>query len=167
MDMKVVNQCCDISTDSRHEEVISENDICKEAHRQLFHFEEKVYFLVNSRVGDEIDSRIKAGALRIHLSGTWSWILKIALQKKDKLERGEVFYLLKSIGLDDDELKPFSSADINDIFYPLYYGKKFDVLRRLCHRAKKELEEKVNNPAITIHCHLVAPEITQIVASSL
>lgn len=167
MDAKAVNQCCDITWGTRQEEVISENDICKEAHRQLFRFDEKIYTVTNGSVRDEIEDRIKAGALRLHLTGTWPWMLKIALQKDDKPERGDVFYLLKLLGLNDEELQPFASADINDIFYSLYYGKRFDILRRLCHRAKKEVEKSVNNPSITIHCHLVAPEITQIVASSL
>jgi hypothetical protein len=162
-----LNNCCDINTDSRHEEVITENEVCKEAHRLLFRFDESVYMFNNGNLYNHIEARVKSGTIRLHLSGTWSWILRIALQKEEPPEKGEAFYLLKNLGMKEVELQPFHTSDINDIFYSLYYGKRFDVLRRLCHRAKREVEERLNNPSITIHCHLVAPEITQIVASSL
>ncbi len=151
----------------RHEEVITEDNASKEAHKELFRLDDNAYLVVGDRIIDSIKERISSGALRIHLSGSWSWILKVALWKNETPSRGEVFYLLKRFGLSDDDIAPFSSSDINDIFHSLYYGKRFDVLKRLCHRAKKTAEENLKADGVRIHCHLVATEITQIVASSL
>jgi len=49
-------------------------------------------------------------------------------------------------------------SDINDIFPWLYYGKMFDILRRLCHIAKRKVEDNFKKYFIVVECHIIAED---------
>ncbi len=159
---------CETGPRGRHEVVISESLLTKEAHKALFCFDDDAYQVVDEGLFDALRQSASSGALKIHVSGGWEWMLCLALWKEGRPARGEVFFLLKTIGLSDDDLRPFTSSDCNDIFHYLYYGRRFDVLRRLCNKAKRVSETRIiHTGSIRINCHLVAGETGQIVASSL
>nr|MDA8078658.1 hypothetical protein [Nitrospiraceae bacterium] len=79
----------------------------------------------------------------------------------------EVFSLMKRASVADAELAPFRDADINDIFPSLYYGRRFDILRKVCHAAKAKAEAKINRKNLLVYCHLASEDVARIVASNL
>jgi hypothetical protein len=79
----------------------------------------------------------------------------------------DVVSLLKKSGADDAELVPFKTCDINDLFPWLYYGKKFDILRKICNAAKTKTEARIGSKHLHVVCHMVADDSLRIVASSL
>ncbi|HEB74838.1 MAG TPA: hypothetical protein ENJ04_00610 [Nitrospirae bacterium] len=159
---------CETGPRGRHEVVISENAAAKEAHKALFRFDDDAYRVSPESLFDSLRRSVADGALRIHVSGGWEWMLRLALWKDGRPSRGEVFFLLKGLGLGDDDLRPFSSSDCNDIFHCLYYGQRFDVLRRLCGKASEVSQARAAADAgVRISCHLVAEDAGLIVASSL
>lgn len=80
---------------------------------------------------------------------------------------GDIFTLLRNEGISSEELQQFKASDINDLFPWLYYGKRFDILRRLCHIAKRKVEGNFKKYSIAVECHIIAEDIKKIVASSL
>ncbi|RMG70082.1 MAG: hypothetical protein D6710_07720 [Nitrospirae bacterium] len=157
---------CEITTGGKHEVVISEDELCREAHRGLFRFSSENYIVADGDAFKLLKDVLKAGAIKVHLVGSWRWILGFAMGSKE-LDRGELFYTLKSLGLKEEELVPFRKSDVDDLFHFLYYGKRFEVLRRVCQRAKKKTEQSLNKEGVSIHCHIVSAITNQIVASSL
>lgn len=166
--LRFMSLTCDTRPQGRHEIVISESLSTKEAHEALFCFDDEAYQIAGEGLFSALRQSASEGALKIHISGGWEWMLCLALWKEGRPAREEVFSLLKTLGLSDDDLRPFTSPDCNDIFHYLYYGQRFDVLRRLCTKARKVSETKIiHTGSIRINCHLVAEETGQIVASSL
>ncbi len=157
---------CEVSKGGKHEMVLSEDELSKEAHQSLFRFEDEHYLLCNGDAFEGLTRALKSGAIKVHLSGSWRWILGFATGTRE-LKRGDVFYLLKSCGVTEEELRPFREADVEDLFHFLYYGKRFEVLRKVCHRAKNRTEQMLNRQGVSIHCHIVSSLTSQIVASSL
>jgi len=162
-----VSLTCEPTSGGKHEMVIAEDDLAREAHKSLFHFNDENYLSGdNGNIFSILENIIKKGALKVHLVGSWSWILRFATGSL-QLKRGEVFYILKSCGLTEDELKPFRDSDIEDIFHFLYYGRRFEVLRKLCHKTKSRTEKSINHEGVRVYCHIVSAISKQIVASSL
>jgi len=157
---------CDVTSGGKHEVVISEDELSKEAHQSLFRFRDEHYHLCDGDAFESLRNALNRGAIKIHLSGSWTWILSFAIGQKEP-KRGDVFYLLKSCGIKEEELVPFRKADVEDIFHFLYYGKRFEVLRKVCHRAKNQTEQMLGKEGVSIHCHIVSNITSQIVASSL
>ncbi len=157
---------CEITESGKHEIVVSEDELSKEAHQSLFRFKDEHYLLCDGDGFESLRGALSRGAIKVHLSGSWTWILSFAVGKRE-LKRGDVFYLLKSCGVSEEELMPFREADVEDIFHFLYYGKRFEVLRKVCHRAKNMTEQMLGKQGVSIHCHIVSSITTQIVASSL
>ncbi len=159
---------CDIRPQGRHEVVISESPLTEKAHKDLFRFDDDAYRIVGEGLFEALRQSVSAGALVIHVSGGWQRMLGLALWKEERPSRGEVFFLLKGLGVTEEELRPFSNSDCDDIFHNLYYGQRFDVLRRLCFKAKKVSEANLaRDGSVRVNCHLVAVETDRIVASSL
>lgn len=157
---------CDVTSGGKHELVISEDEPSKEAHQSLFRYRDEHYLLCKGDAFESLKDAIERGAIKVHLSGSWKWILAFATGQREP-KRGDVFYLLKSCGVTEDELRPFRGADVEGIFHFLYYGKRFEVLRKVCHRAKNRTEQMLGKEGISIHCHIVSSVTSQIVASSL
>jgi hypothetical protein len=164
------------SLKDKHVVVICDSDIAKNAHKELFHFNEDVYITPNgssdvfSAVADTIEtfnSAAEEHPSKIHMAVNWENLLRISLWHSSKPANGEVFTLLKNSGLGPQELQPFKASDINDIFPYLYYGRQFNILRKLCHAAKKQAESRLKDHTIRVDCHIVAEDTARIVASSL
>jgi hypothetical protein len=172
----------------QHELVICDSAISKKAHQALFHFKEDCYLAADDETGvfwavakivetlNRGDSGTSASIAlhgpagtcgKIHVAMLWENILRLALWQEKKPGTGEVFTLLGNLGLSPRELQPFRKADINDLFPWLFYGKRFDVLRKICREVKRRMEESLKGNSHRVVCHIVAADIAGIVASSL
>ncbi len=143
--------------------VIADSEQSKRAHQELFHWSDEIY-RVSEKPPLEIINNIDKGIERVHIVGTWQYILRTATGSEE-ISPGALSLLMKRIGLSDEEVQPFLNSPLDDLFYTLYYGRRFEVLRRLCHHIKRTIQEQFSH--IMVDCHMVVPERPQIVASSL
>lgn len=143
--------------------VIAENEQSKKAHQELFHWTDEHYRVVEGLPLETITS-LNGSVERIHITGTWQYLLKLGLWS-EKISPADMGLLLKRLGMPEEELKPFLHAPLDDLFYTLYYGKRFEVLRRLCHHIRRSLQQRFGG--LIVDCHMVVPDRPQIVASSL
>lgn len=159
-----------------HEVVICDSALSRQAHQELFRFNDAVYMIADegtsifdvvTQVTTSCNGAREACPSRIHIVLGWENILKVSAWKPTKPAPGDAFLILKGAGVSAQEFQPFKNADINDIFPWLYYGKRFDVLRKICHAAKKQLEGHLKNHTIRVDSHLIAGDTKRIVASSL
>ncbi len=147
------------------EVVIVSNESSRDAHMSLYHYAEDRYFIADTDLLGSI-VRLTDGASRLHISVSWADIIRIATWKSDP-ERGDIFVLLRKAGIQGEELHPFGNSAAGDIFPWLYYGKKMDVLRKICRSAKTNVESRIRNKETRVYCHLVSEITNSIVASSL
>lgn len=156
---------CNYSDARTVEIVLFDTEVSREAHKELFRFDPDNYLSCKSSpVSFLKGSSLSPG--KVHLSLTWDNVLSVALWK-DRTTIGETILLLKDTGLSEAELNPFKNGSIKDIFPVLYYGKHFDVLRKVCNSAKKRAQDTLRPSIIQIQCHMVSEETGRIVASSL
>ncbi len=155
--------------------VVCDNRQSMEAHRELFRLEEDSYRVAEDKgffssvtclVG-LLNANTRLAPPRIHLVMGWENLLLLVLWKEQKPSWGEISPVLSASGLRPEELAPLKGSDTGDIFPSLYYGKRFDVLRKICHRAKRQVEERLSDRSIRVDCHLFADCARMIVASSL
>ncbi|MBI5140622.1 MAG: hypothetical protein HZA20_00320 [Nitrospirae bacterium] len=73
--------------------------------------------------------------------------------------------LLREAGMKECEAAAFRGALPSELFPSLYYGKRFDILKKACLMAKRRFESM--DCSTRIDCHLVASGIMQVVATSL
>jgi hypothetical protein len=139
----------------------------KQAHQELYSFEDSRYVTAGANILDSILALADEGVDKIHIAADWMHLLMIALWTPSIPSGFEVMGLLRKSGAGDAELAPFRNADINDLFPWLYYGSKFDILRKICNAAKTKAELRIGRKHLHIICHLVADDKLRIVASSL
>ncbi|MCL4492352.1 MAG: hypothetical protein M1510_10735 [Nitrospirae bacterium] len=161
---------------NNHELVICDSESSWRAHKELFHFSDDVYMIADAAT-DIFDAVAKAvtscnfapsnSPSKIHVALAWENLLKISLWKAAKPTPGDAFTILKNTGVSSQELQPFKTADVNDLLPWLYYAKRFDVLRKVCHTTKKQVESRLKDHTIRVDCHLIAEDTKRIVASSL
>ncbi|BCB97339.1 hypothetical protein JZK55_22610 [Dissulfurispira thermophila] len=168
--------CLIDNLNENHEIIICDSAVAKHAHKELFRYKDNAYVTVDNteNVFDAISNTVNlcnaesnSCPSKIHLVLNWLNLLKVSLWRAEKPTQGDIFTLLKNIGVGSHELQPFRTSDLNDIFPWLYYGKRFDILRKLCHKAKKQMETHLKNHSIRVDCHLIAEDTKRIVASSL
>ncbi|MBF0328907.1 MAG: hypothetical protein HQL10_07090 [Nitrospirae bacterium] len=156
--------------------VICDSPVARNAHKELYRFSEDAYLLADtanslfSRVAavvEDLNSSLQARLFKIHLSLAWENLLKISLWREATPSASDSFVVLSKAGVGRQEFEPFKAASINDLFPWLYYAKRFDVLRKICHAAKKQTESRIKNHPLRVDCHLVAEDANRIVASSL
>jgi hypothetical protein len=154
--------------------VICDSETASQAYRELFRSGDIQYIIPDKAASllDYLSHIINTYCLssplrKIHLVMDWPNILQISLLKASRPSAGDVFTLLRNEGISSEELKPFKASDINDLFPWLYYGKRFDILIRLCHIAKRKVEDNFKKYYIAVECHIVAEDTKKIVASSL
>ena len=137
----------------------------KDAHKNLYHFSETSYIITGE---DLMESLIgfRGNLSRLHIASTWTIMVGLAIWRA-RPHRGDMFLLLRNAGISAEELAPFRESEVGDIFPWLYYGKRFDVLRRICQTAKASTERYLKEKDARVHCHLVVEDIPQIIASSL
>jgi hypothetical protein len=145
--------------------VFASDEVSRNAHRELYRFDEQVYIIVTDDLIETI-TQFKGDPNKLHVSSNWADITRLAVWKPEP-KAGDVFFLLRNIGITSEELLPFRDAGIADLFPWLYYGKRMDVLRKICLAAKANVEKHIENKEVRIHCHLTSEETNRIVASSL
>jgi hypothetical protein len=159
-----------------HEVIICDSVVAKQAHKELFHYRDDVYVTVDgaenifgviSNTVNSCNAEQQSCPSKIHLALNWLNLMQVSLWQAKKPTTGDAFTVLKNAGVDSHELQPFKTADISDIFPWLYYGKRFDILRKLCHKAKKQMEAHLKDHSIRVDCHLIAEDTKKVVASSL
>ncbi|MCX5717959.1 MAG: hypothetical protein NTW44_06580 [Nitrospirae bacterium] len=154
--------------------VICDSETASQAHMELFRSSDNKY-IISDKAASILHSLshiintycLSSSLQKIHFVMDWSNILQVSLWQIAKPSAGDVFTLLRNEGISSEELQPFKTSDINDIFPWLYYGKRVDILRRLCHIAKRKVEGNFKKCSIAVECHIIAEDIKKIVASSL
>jgi N-acetyl-anhydromuramyl-L-alanine amidase AmpD len=94
-------------------------------------------------------------------------MLEVALWTPGRPPVHDVLGLLKRAGVGDDEIAPFKKSEVADLFPWLYYGKRLDVLRRVCNTAKTRIDSKLERKKLLVYCHLSMDDAGRIVASNL
>jgi hypothetical protein len=146
------------------EAVLVSDREAEKLHRDIYHCAEDAY-----RVAGDVLASVSALSddfRRVHIVATWSDLIRLALWKQEP-RTGDLFLLLRGIGVKSEDLLPFRESDIGDLFPWLYYGKRLDTLRRICRIAKENAERHLRNREARVHTHLVSGEVKSIVASSL
>lgn len=146
-----------------HEIVFASNELTKDIHRELFRFPEECYILINHNLIKSISSYCDK-VERIHLAVNWQDMIRLGTGC-EKPDKGSIFLLMKKVGLTDRELQHFNDP-MTELLSYLYFGKRFDVLRRLCTVTKKGLEKNLKGLA-RFSCHLVYEDVSAIIASNL
>lgn len=154
--------------------ILCDSELSKKAHKELFRYKDDVYEVVDNKdvlhktkeIIDLLNSFPSPAPSKIHVVLNWANILKILLWQSENIT-GEILLVLRNFGLKSEELNLFKNCDIRDIFFYLYYGKKFDVLRKVCHNAKRQIERHLRNNFVKVDSHIVAEDTGRIVASSL
>jgi len=154
-------------SDVFREIVIFQDEISKKSHKVLFSLDDACYKRCCKNIVDTVLEVAQSGLTKLHIIAGWENILKLAVWTSDRPLLHEVISLIKKTGVKEEELKPFKNSDINDLFPWLYYGNRFDVLRKICSAAKSRIESKINSRKVLVYCHLVSDETEKIVASSL
>jgi hypothetical protein len=154
-------------TNDVREVVLSPDELSARAHKELYSFEDRHYIMCGADFLGSILSAAEKGADRLHISVDWENLLRIALWSSAGPSLFDVISLLKKSGAAESELQPFMKSQISDLLPWLYYGRKFDILRRICRAAGTKAEAKANRKGLHIYCHLVSDESHGIIASSL
>lgn len=152
---------------TNREIVIASNEFIKRVHQDLFHISEECYIIIDPSIlweSSVISRYINGDIERVHFVLNWTDIMKVCTWCERPV-KGDILLLLKRVGLSDKELQPFRDS-LDDILTYLYYGNRFDILRRLCTEAKRKIEKNLKGSAI-YYCHLVYEETSSIIASSL
>ncbi|MFZ3122467.1 MAG: hypothetical protein WA104_03755 [Thermodesulfovibrionales bacterium] len=154
--------------------VICDSETASQAHKELFRSTDNKHIILDNAASilDSLSHIINVycsshSLQKIHLVMGWSNILQVSLWKTAKPAVGDIFTLLRNEGISSEELKMLKASAIDDIFPWLYYGKRFGVLRKICHIAKRKAEDSFKGHSITVDCHIIAEDTKKIVASSL
>ncbi|MCX7794471.1 MAG: hypothetical protein N2257_08755 [Thermodesulfovibrionales bacterium] len=142
---------------------LCQDEVTRRAHKELFGLPDGSYIISEDIRKKLFEINLTEG-IKVHLCLNWSGLLKIILWTDDP-PKGFVKNILLRAGVEEKELNELDNSDILNIFYWLYYGNRFKVLRKLCLMAKELAEDKVKS--IRFECHLIAEEISKIVASTL
>ena len=144
---------------------MASSEASRDAHQGLYHFADGVYIIAKRDIIGSI-AELPDDLSRIHISSPWEDIVRLAVWKSEPA-KGDVFLLLTNAGITVEELRPFRDSEISDIFPWLYYGRRLDVLRKICRVAKANAEKHVRNRETHVYCHLTSEVTKSIVASSL
>lgn len=156
--------------------VVCDGEAARSAHRELYRFNDESYvlasaandlFLTVAAIIEELNNELQSRLSKIHLALAWDNLLTVSLWRETVPSALDSFVVLSKAGVGMEEFKPFKDAAVADLFPWLYYAKRFDVLRKVCHAAKKQTESRIKNHSIRVDCHLVAEDAKRIVASSL
>ncbi len=137
----------------------------REAHKALYHFTDNSYIIAGEGLFESF-AAFTGDHDKLHIASHWVDIVKLAIWKAEP-DTGDLLLLLRNIGIKAEELLPFRNSALSDIFPWLYYGKRLDVLRRVCFEAKTKAEKHMRGKNMRIHCHLISEETNTIIASSL
>ncbi len=147
--------------------VLHQGDAAKRSHRHLFALDEACYRSAGDDMVGSVLSVDLEDVSKLHISAGWEAIVCTALWSTAAPPIRDVIALMKKAGAADEELAPFITADVRDLFPWLYYGNRFDVLRKICNLAKAKAESKLGKKKLLVYCHLVSDEEEKIIASNL
>ncbi|MDH4232016.1 MAG: hypothetical protein OEW04_08310 [Nitrospirota bacterium] len=147
--------------------VLFQDELSRKIHKALFSLDDACYRQSTNNIVAAVQEAAQSGLSKLHIIAGWENILKIAIWTSDRPLIHEVLSLIKKTGVKENELRPFKNADIGDIFPWLYYGNRFDILRKICSAAKTKTELMTDSRKVLVYCHLVSVETEKIVASSL
>ncbi|HTZ17617.1 MAG TPA: hypothetical protein VMB78_04180 [Dissulfurispiraceae bacterium] len=159
--------------------VLCDSGAAMQAHRELFRFSRNAYLPVYESDGNACDALPSLQKLveacnaspacpaRIHVAAGWENILRVAAWKADLASVNDIFIVLRNAGVMESELKPFAGSQVADLFPFFYYGKRLDVLKRLCRIACRQIESRIRMGGVRADCHLILEDAPRIVASSL
>jgi hypothetical protein len=147
--------------------VLYQGEAAKRSHQNLFSLDDACYCLTGESIVASILSINLDNVSKLHISVGWEAMLEVALWTTAKPRVHDVIVLLKRAGIGDDEIAPFKKSEVDDIFPWLYYGKRFDVLRRICNTAKTRIDSKLERKKLLVYCHLSMDEAGRIIASNL
>ncbi len=148
------------------EVVLYQGETAKECHKNLFALDGSCYLSAGSELIASVKSVCQKSPRKLHIAAGWEGMLKVSLWTEN-LAVHDVLSLMKKCGVQDEELGLFRRSEINDIFPWLYYGKRIDVLRKICNAAKARAESKIDMKILRVYCHLVSGETEKMIASSL
>jgi hypothetical protein len=146
-----------------------------DVHRNLYHLADGAYITIPDGVPSyqAISGLVQTCAddpacreIRLHVVVDWDALLHLSAGK-DTLRWPDLYLVLKDAGVKPEEMQPFKDAPPADLFPWLYYGKRFDVLRKLCLQVKRKLDVRLAAHDVRTVCHLVGDDGSRIVASSL
>ncbi|MBN2655366.1 MAG: hypothetical protein JXR79_09710 [Nitrospirae bacterium] len=145
------------------------------AHRKLFDFSPDAYLieedhsLIPARLSllSGCNSTEPLHPAKLHIVLNWVNMLKLANWAEQKPAVSELVLVFKKVGIRSDELHPFLSGDVEDIFPWLYYSNRHETFKKICYAAKGSLETRLKKSDIRIHCHLFYEQEQIIVSSSL
>jgi len=149
------------------EVVLYQGEAAKRSHQNLFSLDDSCYCLTGESIVASIISINLENVSKLHISAGWEAMLEVALWTTVKPPVHDVIVLLKRAGIGDDEIAPFKKSEVGDILPWLYYGKRFDVLRRICNTAKTRIDSKLERKKLLVYCHLSTDEAGSIIASNL
>jgi hypothetical protein len=157
------------------EVVVCDSESALKAHRELFRYSQNSYFSSGDAsnafplVVNLVDTCNVAVSCptRIHLAVGWENMLRVAAWQADFAMIRDVFIVLKNAGVTDAALAPFSDSPIIDLFPFLYYGKRIDVLKKICVMARRQVESHVKKSPVRVDCHMITEDAPHVVASSL
>lgn len=147
--------------------VLYKGEAAKRSHQNLFSLDDSCYCLTGESIVASILSVNLENVSKLHISTGWEAMLEVALWTTGRPPVHDVLVLLRRAGIGDDEIAPFRKSEVGDIFPWLYYGKRFDVLRRICNTAKTRIDAKLERKKLLVYCHLSTDETGRIVASNL
>ena len=154
-------------TGTSREIVLYQGEAAKKSHQHLFALDDSCYFPAGQSIVSSILSADLDDVSKLHISVGWEAMIELALWTSGKPVVNDVLFLLKRAGIGDDEIAPFMKAEVGDIFPWLYYGKRFDVLRKICNTAKTRVDAKLERKKLLVYCHLSMDDAGRIVASNL
>jgi len=145
--------------------VFASSPASKDAHKKLYHFSESSYVITGEDLMKSI-MEFRGDFSRLHIASPWIIMVMLAMGKT-RPHMGDLFLLLKNAGIKAEELAPFRESEPADIFPWLYYGRRFDILRRICQAARVNAERCLKDKGVRVYCHMVVEDTPEIIASSL
>jgi hypothetical protein len=149
------------------EVVLYQGEAAKRSHQNLFSLDDACYCPAGESMVAAILSADLENACKLHISAGWEAMLEVALWTRGRPQVHDVLGLLKKAGVGDGEIAPFKKSEVADLFPWLYYGKRLDVLRRVCNTAKTRIDSKLERKKLLVYCHLSMDDAGRIVASNL
>lgn len=175
------------------EVVLCDSKLGEFTHKELYNFKDEVYIHLPSEDADSfmklpcsmgkgrsdvfcnalkeiliiLNSALYSHPSNIHLVLEWQHLMQVSLWNFNSISKNDIINLMSNAGLSIDEIRNIKHLCVHDIFAYLLHGARFDIFRRICHFAKRQIKCRLNDNSIQIICHLASPETKRIIASSL
>lgn len=175
------------------EVVLYDSHLSKLAHKELYHFGDELYIHLSSDGVDSfmelpcfmkkgcpntlckaiqemlniLNSTLYSHPSNIHLVLEWEHLLQVSMWNSNDNLNSDIVNLLSNAGLTFNEIENINPLNVHEMSLYLLQNARFQIFRRICHFAKRQIINRLRNKSIQIICHLSLPETKRIVASSL